>query len=108
MWRTDTSLELKSVPLSRHIGLEHGTPTNLSSHPLLTLTNIYRGGSNTSITVTNNQQWTGFKNSLRDTPKSVVEIRVILKSSELNGWKKPAALMVGSKTLFKATSNFYF
>ena len=57
---------------------------------------IPRGGASTSVTIANDQQWTGFKNSLSDTPKSVVEIRVILKPSELNGWKKSTAMTVGS------------
>ena len=65
-----------------------------SFHPQFALTKIHRGGANTSITIANDQQWTGFKNSLRDTPKSVVEVRVILKSSELNRWKRSTATTV--------------
>ena len=88
------------------IGTEAGPPvtaywvgtrySNSFPPPLPALTNMPRGGANTSITIANDQQWTGFKNSLRDTPKSVVEIRVTLKSNELNPWKKSATMTVGS------------
>ena len=48
-----------------------------------------------AVSITNNAQWSSFKNSLWDTPKSVVDIRVKIKSSDLIQWKKSAALMVG-------------
>lgn len=57
---------------------------------------IFSGGANAMVTISTESQWTGFKNLLRDTPKSVVEVRVVLKSGDLIQWKKSPATAVKS------------
>lgn len=89
------------------IGMEAGPPVTahwvgtwyfLSFLIPLVLMNILRGGPNTAVSITNDKQWTGFKNSLQDTPKTVVEIWVILKSNELSQWKRSAIMTVNFLT----------
>ena len=93
--KTDTLLVRKLALQLLHTGLAQGIfiPSSSNSVPL-TLTNVPRGGPNTAVSITNDQQWTGFKNALHGTPKSVVEIRIILKSNDLNQWRRSAMMTV--------------
>ena len=96
MSKTATSSAMKLAPRLPHTGLAHGTPFNLLCSLSFPLMNVSRGGVNTAVSITNDQQWTGFKNSLRDTSKTVIEIKVIFKSNELTPWKRSTTMTVGS------------